>query len=99
VMDSLVVRVCARDLRVRLCNCGSVRCVCVAGNYLLRPWQQVLTSMVIEHAVYPSFRALPVGVSEAHQRDNRTKADRHLGNKVSQPRRQSLHRLQAGKLC
>jgi uncharacterized protein YbdZ (MbtH family) len=54
--------------------------------------------MVIEHAVYPSFRALPVGVSEAHQRDNRTKADRHLGNKVSQPRRQSLHRLQAGKL-
>lgn len=56
--------------------------------------------MVKKHALYSSFGTLAVDSSQTWRialRD--TKAYRHLGNSVSQPRRQSLHLLHAGRAC
>jgi len=65
---------------------------------LLRPRQIVISSMVVEHAFYPRFCALSIGVSEAQFVADGKTAYRHLGSSVSHPRLQSLHRLHAGKL-
>jgi hypothetical protein len=68
-----VVKVGARDLQAQLYNCGRVSCSYVTGNaiQILPPWKKFLAPMIEKHAIYPSFRALPINVSQADGRCTR----------------------------